>query len=555
MQAGLIAEPSAAHAELFSANPQTLQKESTGPDARLPVAASGPKMPVGCRSGGGMSQQWNRREFQICVGAWLTASPALFPPKVTAAQASGESSQPSRVVRVTRGAPKLVSPPDVARGEVWRYGLTYPFQVAPRQAAVFCNVRRVNNPGVDFEVGTDVVLFDSLSNFKALSTIPVSRNHEEPNPNSNTPNERAVMVKYPVAGAFVPFGAKRADGTAHSHAGTGFGISSAVAWPLDDRDLDFSPDRVGRRQFIGKQAYGYLELQQYRYDGKTFQVTGQQKVFRTENVSGWNLMERPIRNGIPDEQDLLLAFSARENQRGASAASSDWRCGVSRWRRGKEGWQCIAFSPVTEYGEAFEPSLIRDLDGSLLFTARGLTEQHRCNIRVWRSANQGASWTQILEVLGPISMSPISINQAADGTPYIGANLYEVPLFPIGDERYNHSGYNTQNHGSGRQRFGGWLREKLVLWPLSKERTRLESPIIMRDCRGEFGPPPGGSSWHADHPSSMVLQLAGGKWHNIVGYRVLERAEATHAISASAHSGAFLEEVISAGPARPAWNF
>ena len=68
------------------------------------------------------------------------------------------------------------------RGEVWRYGLTYPFQVAPRTAAVFCNIRRVNNPGVDFEVGTDVVLFDDLSNFKPLSIIPVSRNHEEPNP-------------------------------------------------------------------------------------------------------------------------------------------------------------------------------------------------------------------------------------------------------------------------------------------------------------------------------------------------------------------------------------
>ena len=97
-----------------------------------------------------------------------------------------------------------------------------------------------------------------------------------------------------------------------SHAGTGFGITSAIAWPLDDRDVNFSADRVGRRQFIGKQSYGYLELQQYGYDGKTFRVTSQQKVFRTENLNGWNLMERPIRNGIPDGDDLLLAFSAKE---------------------------------------------------------------------------------------------------------------------------------------------------------------------------------------------------------------------------------------------------
>jgi len=501
-----------------------------------------------------MSRKWNRREFQVALGICASLAPVKLMSKSFGASPQSEL-QDSGIVRATRGSVKLIAPPDVARGEVWRYGLTYPFQVAPRTAAVFCNIRRVNNPGVDFEVGTDVVLFNDLLNFKPLSIVPVSRNHEEPNPNSNIPNEKSIMVKYPVAGAFVPWQAKGTDGTAHPHAGTGFGITSAIAWPLDDRDVNFSADRVGRRQFIGKQSYGYLELQQYSFDGKTFRVTNQQKVFRTENIGGWNLMERPIRNGIPDGDDLLLAFSAKENQRDEREGNSSWRCGVSHWRRENGNWKWVAFSPVTEYGDAFEPSLIRDLDGSLLFTARGLTEQNRCNIRVWKSTDRGASWKLTLEALGPISMSPISINQAADGTPFIGANLYEVPLFPIGDERYNHTGYNTRNQGAGRQRLGGWLREKLVLWPLSKDRTRLESPIVMRDCRQEFGPAPGGSSWHADHPSSMVLQLADGNWHNVVGYRVLERAEATHAIKASAHSGSFIEEIVSAGPARPAWNF
>lgn len=501
-----------------------------------------------------MSRKWNRREFQIGLGVCASLAPVRFMSELFGASLQSKA-QGAGIVRATRGAVKLTLPPDVTRGEVWRYGLTYPFQVAPRTGAVFCNIRRVNNPGVDFEVGTDVVLFDDVSNFKPLSIIPVSRNHEELNPNSNIPNEKSIMVKYPVAGAFVPWQAKRVDGTPHPHAGTGFGITSAIAWPLDDRDVNFSADRVGRRQFIGKQSYGYLELQQYGYDGKTFRVTGQQKVFPTENLGGWNLMERPIRNGIPDGDDLLLAFSAKESQRQEAEGTSNWRCGVSRWRRENGTWKCVAFSPVTEYGDSFEPSLIRDLDGSLLFTARGLTERNRCNIRVWKSADHGSTWAQALEAVGPISMSPISINQAADGTPFIGANLYEVPLFPIGDERYNHSGYNTKNLGRGQQRLGGWLREKLVIWPLSKDRTRLESPIVLRDCREEFGPPPGGSSWHADHPSSMVLQLADGKWHNVVGYRVLERAEATHAINASSHSGAFIEEVVSAGPARPAWSF
>src|SRR5688572_18535546 len=255
-----------------------------------------------------MSRKWNRREFQIGLSVYASLAPVRSMSNLFGSSAHDEA-QSFGIVRATRGAVKLTSPPDVARGEVWRYGLTYPFQVAPRTAAVFCNIRRVNNPGVDFEVGTDVVVFNDLLNFKPLSIVPVSRNHEEPNPNSNIPNEKAIMVKYPVAGAFVPWQAKRTDGTAHPHAGTGFGITSAIAWPLDDRDVNFSADRVGRRQFIGKQSHGYLELQQFGYDGKTFRVTSQQKVFRTENIGGWNLMERPIRNGIPDGEDLLLAFS------------------------------------------------------------------------------------------------------------------------------------------------------------------------------------------------------------------------------------------------------
>jgi len=351
-----------------------------------------------------MSQKWNRREFQVALGVCASLAPVKLS-KSFEASPQGEL-QGSGIVRATRGSVKLIAPPDVARGEVWRYGLTYPFQVAPRTAAVYCNIRRVNNPGVDFEVGTDVVLFNDLSNFKPLSIAPVSRNHEEPNPNSNIPNEKSIMVKYPVAGSFVPWQAKRTDGTAHPHAGTGFGITSAIAWPLDDRDVNFSSDRVGRRQFIGKQSYGYLELQQYSFDGKTFRVTSQQKVFRTENIGGWNLMERPIRNGIPDGDDLLLAFSAKENQREEREGNSSWRCGVSHWRRENGNWKCVAFSPVTEYGEAFEPSLIRDLDGSLLFTARGLTEQNRCNIRVWKSTDRGASWKLTLEALGPFRCLP-----------------------------------------------------------------------------------------------------------------------------------------------------
>ena len=35
--------------------------------------------------------------------------------------------------------------------------------------------------------------------------------------------------------------------------------------------------------------------------------------------------------------------------------------------------------------------------------------------------------------------------------------------------------------------------------------------------------------WRVDHPSSTNIQLADGKWHNVLGYRIHEDVEA-HAV-------------------------
>ncbi len=491
-----------------------------------------------------MGRHWTRRQFGK-LGAALALAPV--PSWSQAGSSRG-------LVRVTRGAALLRAPVSVPAGEVWRYGITYPFQVAPRLAGVFCNIRKALNPGVDFELGSDVLLFDSLDAIRSEAAVQISRNHGEPNPNSRPPNERAVMVKYPVAGAFVPTGAKRADGSPHPHAGTGFGLSTAQAWPQHDRDLGHNADRIGRRAYPGAQAYEYLEFQQLSYDGTRFRAEKAEPLVEGRaSVGDWFLAGNPIRNGIADGDDLLLPYSCRRGEP-AGPKRSLVASGVLRFRRTAGLWQAHTFVPVTPEDGSWEPTLVRDVDGTLLLCARGKGEPNRTSIRVWRSADGGTTWRLQIEALGPISMSPVSINQAADGTPYVAANLFEVPLWPIGDERYNHSGYKGTGDG-GRMRLGGWLRERLVLWPLSADRKSLASPIVARDCRSEFGPPPGGSSWHADHPSAMNLQLGDGSWHNILGYRVLERAEATHAIAPAPQSGAYLEEVLSSGPPLPAWHF
>lgn len=493
-------------------------------------------------------------------------------------QATGWKEKAKGYLKVTRGGPDLQMPPDTPPGEIWRYGLAIPFQVAPRRAAIFCNIRKDRGLGADFEVGTDVIIFDSLSDIRADQATPVSRNHEQPNPRSQPPGARSVIVKYPVRGGFVPFGARRADGTPHPYAGTGFGLCQALAWPLGQPALDDIPDRRGQRPFRESERYEYLELKQYTYDGKTFGVVNEEKIQFSDLLAGWTFTDPGISSAIPDGDDLLLpiafaetgafsrGFDGEECSRlGLAFDRHEVGSGVMRWRRDSGAWRPVSFVPVTGEDNSFEPTLIRDVDGSLLLTARGGRESTYNDIQIWRSKDGGRSWNKIIHVRGVISSAPISINRAADGTPYIAANLYEVLMYPTDpymklppDPVLVHLGYMHKVDIAGRDtavRGGGWLREKICLWPLNADRTGLELPIIARDCHREFGPPPGGSTWNADHPSAATVRLGDGAWHDILGYRVVERGEITYGMDPAPQTGAYLEEVDSAGGTIPAWNF
>ena len=100
-------------------------------------------------------------------------------------------------------------PKGTPAGKAWLYQISLPFQVAKEKAAAFCNVREGLVKGVDFECGVDVILFDNLSNLNSDGAVIVTRNQEEPNPNSIPPGKSSVVVKYPARGGFVPLEAKR----------------------------------------------------------------------------------------------------------------------------------------------------------------------------------------------------------------------------------------------------------------------------------------------------------------------------------------------------------
>ena len=435
--------------------------------------------------------------------------------------------------------------------------LTYPFQVASTVAAITCNIKPSFGLGQDFENGADIILFRDRLKVDTHHAIPITRNEEGKNPNAG--GKAALLVKYPDPVGFVPLGARRPDGTPHPHAGTGFGTARASAWPLDDSALVETPERRGRKTFEGNQYYMYWELFQFKYDGHSFEVIGKEKLASDEVIPGWVMSCPALTNAIPDGDDLLTAMSGGRPGRPHGA-------GVVRWKRIANIWRPVSFQLVTGeegasrtkeltekgHGETFEgaiePSLVRDVDGELMLSARGRRNTGH-PIRVWKSSDQGQKW-KLAVFCGGISSAPVSLNRAADGTPYIAANRYQyqthvkgmpsIPYF-VGPD--------------GKPRPDGGTRETLVLWPLNEARDALEIPVIARDCLAEFGPPPHGTLWSVDHPSAMTVRLADGQWHNLIGYRIFEKEENTHFVDPTPHTGAYLEEVISAGKPLPVWHF
>jgi hypothetical protein len=257
-----------------------------------------------------------------------------------------------------------------------------------------------------------------------------------------------------------------------------------------------------------------VEIHQLAFDGKTFRVAKtdlrrQDRPLMIGN-SGWHLVLPGLIMAIPDGDDLLQAVQARGET--VQAKALGFACGIVRWRWQSGAWQPVSFARVTV--GCSEPTLIRDTDGTLLFTARTYGDDLNA-VRIWQSRDGGASWTTTVHVPRIREPVPLSINRAADGTPYLAT----TPL--------------------------GQARSVLKLWPLDAGRTRLEEPLVAHEPRK-------GLSQSVDHPTSATLRLADGKWHHVLVYRMrLGGPDRTGA----RRVGCCVEEVFSRGMAIPTWQF
>lgn len=425
-------------------------------------------------------------------------------------------------------APWQAPPP-----QEWSYQLATAIQLDGQTAGVLAGLRVGNTPSVDFCAGTDLFPVRDWEWAQAVAPTAVRRGPEAPYPGCEQPG---MFSSFPVRGGFVPLGARCCDGRAHPHAGTGFGILREHLYPPAEIKATHTEREPERR----------LGVQQYRWDGERFHAEEPEffAAGEVDHIQGWCVDRHCMSTAIPDGQDLLSTLRAHRPgddflERGVE--------GLARWRCCDGGWRLVDFTPVTEPGAAFEASLIRDLDGSLLLAARPWKHPHAMrpghypspehHSWLWRSRD-GWRWEQIMDLPYARSSTPITLNQAADGTPFILLNPYV--------ER-------TSKGGRGKSIS---YRETLQAVPLSADRRRLLDPIAVLDGNQAFGQPSGDALWNISLATAQTLRTADGRWRCMAFYRVIHHTENHSAATGlTPQSGTWVSEIVSDGAVVPQWGF
>ncbi|NMA43801.1 MAG: exo-alpha-sialidase [Oligosphaeraceae bacterium] len=451
-------------------------------------------------------------------------------------------SEPMPGLTVTRGSMRLgpIEERKQPRNDKLRYAVIMPFQVGPRTAGAFVN-RAIYESywNYDAEDGNDIFLFDDLNRISESKPFKLNRSGVQPDAKyNNTPRQ---FIRFPVNGGFVPYGAL-INGTPHPHAGTGYALGQVVTFPAGPN---------GTFSYETSPINGETDFFQLSYDGKELKVVSHQILDDLLPVpnSPWKIRNIGMTTAIPDGTDLLQPCQADSG----SGASYRQASGVSRWSYSNGGWRPMDFTPIAISSEEeehtfYEPSLVRDRSGRLIFATRDDGRQNKerpawgndikQDINVWRSPDNGKTWEHIVYV-EQLRTGPMALGRTADATLFVMGN-------PILEGKPGHL-----------------MRNVLYMWPINDMQNGLMKPLVVCDAVEQFGKGYN-NSWNVDHPNGTVLRLADGKEHGVIAYRVrdphfvsgFKRDDPRTIVSEpSPQAGAYIEEVSHPGTAVPIWEF
>jgi hypothetical protein len=425
---------------------------------------------------------------------------------------------------ITRGGPDLVQPRASTDDLPVRYGLGFPVQLGPNTAGLFCNLRVVGKGRTDMEDGTDAFVFADLGKLSQAAPTPIARNEREQDAGTG---EGRFIVKYPSVVAFWPQGAKQPDGSPHPGAGTGFAICRALSFIGKGDTLTWD-------MFSKPTLRCYVAVAQLAFDGHQVSVT-QHSLRRPDQPwmsrNGWAVVAGGLNSAIPDDSDLLLAVEAQKDGVG--------RNGVCRFRFEAGEWQPQVFVPITTGGE---PSLVRRADGSLVFltrTSEDMGADQMGSIVLWRSADGGATWQELVRLPNARASTPVSVNATPDGRIFVLANPQGLT-------------------DPTRTRLWWQMdRAQLAMWQLLDSAAKLEHPQLIRDSVAEFGQLDPETMWYVDHPTSAIVRLGDGRWHGLIAYRVMAYSIHGDPVGEliTPHTGCYVEETPAAEPVKPPWRF
>jgi hypothetical protein len=295
------------------------------------------------------------------------------------------------------------------------------------------------------------------------------------------------------------------------HGGTGFAIGQVVGYPAD------SPVWCSG-QIPAEDRYHALELVQLSWRDGELRASQPERIEDRDLIRGWDFESQSLGPAVPDGEGFVMGFTARHED-------GRPRTGVMRWKRTSGAWRPVSFTPVSGDIETFEPSIIRDVDGTLLFTARGRGE-HAEALRLWQSKDGGVSWELTLDMPQLLAATPVTLNMMdAGGQPYFAGNP------------------KCNQDSLGRSVHSIEMRERLWIWPLGPDRRSVCEPIEAHDLAGAFGPAPNGSIWRADHPVGATLELGEDEPRHWLFYRVLEQNECISDAPITPRTGTYAQEL------------